>query len=157
MSQTLIVNNNTYNCPTDGDSPGWGEQVSGWMKDVTNVLTTLTAGFISDSINILQDESSSWLEINNLFFLNGVYRGAEITYYVDRLYNTTQEVVEFGKILVVYNTREAKWYMSQGPKVGDAKIQFRIQPSGQMEYWVHTLGGTIDGGKMQFESKPLAI
>ena len=76
MPVTLTVNNQSYEYPIPGDSPGWGEAATGWAEQVTLALNDLQG--ITDisqkTFNILNN-ISTFTDVSGLSFntsLNGV-------------------------------------------------------------------------------------
>jgi len=136
MSKTLIVNNTSFNYPTEGEPPGWGQETTGWAEEVTNVLGTLQA-----SGDILQTTFSIPLtgsgNVSGLLFDTGVVRSAEIKYSVYRTSTASPSgSVETGVITLVYDNSAPsgqKWLLTHEYH-GNSFISFNITDAGQITY-----------------------
>lgn len=158
MSVSLTVNNTTYIFPSPGDEPGWGEEVTGWATEVTNVLSTLVgAGDILETSFTVTNNQSTAADVSGLAFSTATVRSAFIEYSIYRTSDTnTSGNAETGVILLVYDNSAStgnKWLISNGPYVGDAGVSFTVTDAGQVQYTSTDIGSTNYSGTMKFKAR----
>lgn len=160
MSVTLTVNNNPHEFPQTGDSPGWGDAVTGWAEDVTTVLDTLlgSSDITLTSATVLNNQSSV-VNVAGLSFNTGTVRAAIIEYSIYRVSSTNPSgKAETGTISLVYDNSAGagnKWSIAHGQIVGNAGIIFSITDAGQVQYTSTDIGSTSYSGVMKFKARTL--
>jgi len=156
MARQLVVGNTPFNYPDPGDSPGWGQDATGWAQAVTDELSTVanindiseTAFSIANNILVLTD-------ISSLLFNNSTVRAVEITYSIYRVTNLI-ELGEEGTINIIYKNTANTWYLDQRSGGDDSGVLFSITNSGQMQYTSSNVSGTSYSGIMKFRAKTLS-
>jgi hypothetical protein len=126
MAIALTVRNVVFQYPDNKEPRGWGEDATAWAEAITSLLSdvigdadippslaTITAGAINQPISALE-------------FSTLTVRSAIVEYAVTR-----GTLVESGEIRLVYNG--TTWDIAT-EFIGDASIQFTIDPSGQVKY-----------------------
>lgn len=163
MSTPLTVNNQTFNYPSDGQDPGWGEDSTGWATAVTDVLNTiLSPGDILETTFDINDNQTSPLEIQGFAFDSSVSRSASIVY---SAYRTSTDFpaghAETGTITIIYDNNASvgqKWKLAQ-IKNGDSGVLFAISDLGQFTYTSTQIDNGAGGysGTLKFSAKSTAI
>lgn len=157
MSKPLVVNNKTFNYPTPGESPGWGEDATDWAEEVTGVLTNVygTGDIRTSSASISNDTTNG--TVLGLAFDTSTVRSAHITYAITRsgtVAAVASSEVETGTLDIVYNG--STWEISR-MATGDAGItEFTITSAGQVKYTSDDFGAgspvTGYSGTMKFRA-----
>jgi hypothetical protein len=163
MSIPVIINNKTFNYPTDNTDPGWGQEASDAFVEVTDVLGTLLApGDILSTTFDISDDVSVATQIQGLAFDSSLNRSAKIVYSVYRTSTDTPSGnAETGTIDIIYDNLAPvgqKWKMTQN-KNGEAGVVFSISDLGQFSY-ISTQIDTGSGGYsgvLKFSAKSTAI
>ena len=160
MSKALVVNNTTYQYPSPGEDPGWGEGATGWAEEVTNVLNSLLGpgDILETSFNVPSGTSSG--DVAGLLFNSSSIQHAKIDYYVYRRSDSYPSgITESGTIEIVYDNDAgagSKWLFSQ-EGIGDAQISFGItDATGQLTYSSQDIGATNYNGIMKFKASTLS-
>lgn len=152
MSIKLIVNNNTYDYPTAGEPPGWGEDTTGWAVEVTNALASI-GGYntIFEAQMDIPASQAIATDVPTLIFNQSVVHSAEINYRCFRE-TTSTSLMETGIISIMYNPATATWLISQHITVGGGTgISFSITPAGQVQYTAATLAN-YNSGYLRFKT-----
>lgn len=160
MSIPLTINNNTYDYPSPGEDPGWGEPATGWAQAVTDTLNTLVApDDILSTSYIVNNNVTSATDVNRLFFDPGTVRAANISYSVYRVSTSNPTgKVESGTIYLSFDNAASpgsKWLLGQ-QKIGDAEIIFNITDAGQVQYQTTDIGSPGYSGTIKFYAKTLS-
>lgn len=157
MSINLKIQGTTYEFPTNGADPQWGEQISAWAKAVTDTLAVL---FGADDILqrnvILLNNQVSPVFIRGFYFNPVTVRAANIQYSILRKTDSTT-LVESGDILLNYNPAAAanqKWQLVQRTNQSADTI-LTIADDGQVFYSSSNLVGTNYSGIITFSAKTL--
>jgi len=161
MPITLTVNNQPFEYPIAGDSPGWGQPASDWAVAVTSVLTELFGpnDIIQTTFNIANNVSSV-TDITGLFFNTGQVRSAVIEYSIYRMSTATPSgKSEAGIMIIVYDNMAgsgSKWSLTIGPVNGNSGVTFTITYAGQIQYVSTDIGSIGYNSTMKFSAKVLA-
>lgn len=163
MSKTLIVNNKTFDYPSDGQDPGYGGQATDWAVEVTSVLNTILApGDILSTTFDINDNVTVPLQIQGLAFDSSLNRSAVIQYSIYRTCTDSPSGnAESGTISIIYDNLapvNQKWKMTQN-KNGEAGVVLTISDLGQFSYTSSNLDLGAGGysGIMKFSAKSTAI
>ena len=163
MSTPLIVNNQTFNYPTDREDPGWGENASSWAEAVTDVLNTILApGDILTTTFNINDDVTVPTNIQGLAFDPSLSRSANIVYSIYRASTDAPSGnAETGELTIIYDnnaTSGSKWQLAQ-TKNGEAGVVFAITDLGQFTYLSTEINAGAGGyvGIMKFSAKSTAI
>jgi hypothetical protein len=154
MATSLTIDNETFQYPEAGDSPGWGSEATDWAKKVTELLNNLQASDdITQSAFSIANNVSSFTNITGLAFSTATVRAATIEY---SLYRTTSlnELAETGIIQVVYKNTAASWELIRN-FVGDSGVDFEITNTGQLRYKSTNVAGASYSGTLKFRGKTL--
>jgi len=163
MSIPLVVNNKTFNYPSDNQDPGWGADASDWAVEVTDVLNTILApGDILETTFNINDDTSTPTQVQGLAFDPSLSRAATIVYSIYRTSTDTPSGnAEAGEITIIYDNNASvgqKWKMIQ-KKNGEAGVVLTISDLGQFSYTSTEInlgaGGYV--GIMKFSAKSTAI
>ncbi len=161
MPISLTVNSLTFEYPTPGDSPGWGQPATDWSIEVTRVLNDLqgTNDIAETSFNIANNVSS-FTNIAGLTFNTGEVRAATINYSVYRTSTANPSgQAESGILNIVYDNLAgsgSKWAITGTGITGNSGVTFTITDLGQMQYKSTDINATGYSGVMHFRSKALA-
>ncbi len=163
MSIPIIINNKTFNYPTSGEDPSWGDEATSAFVEVAEVLNTiLSPGDILVTTFDINDDTTVPTNIQGLAFDSSLARSAKIVYSVYRTSTDTPSGnAETGEIDIIYDNEApvtTKWKMTQN-KNGDAGIVFSINDLGQFTYTTTQIdlgaGGYV--GILKFSAKSTAI
>lgn len=153
MSEQLRVRNKTFNYPSPGDSPGWGEDATGWAKEVTSTLALLiNSNDILLSTVAIANNVTSASNINKLQFSNTRVRTAIINYQIYRVTSTT-ELVENGNLTIAYKSNTNTWDVQRDFANDNSGIVFSVLSSGQVQYTSSNLSGLNYSGSITFSAK----
>ena len=159
MSTTLIVNQQPFEYPDPGESPGWGQPASDWAGEVTLVLNDLLGPNDITQTTFAIQNNQSISNVVGLVFNTGQVRSSTIDYTIYRVSSTTTSgSVEAGTIRIVYDNNAAtgsKWIMGVYDRVGDAGVVFSITDAGQIQYTSTDIGSISYSGVMHFRAKSL--
>ncbi len=151
MSVLLTVGTETFDFPTSGQDPGWGEPATDWAIAVTAVLATLVGpGDIINTTSAILDNQSTPTTLQGLAFDGAQTRSANVVYNIVRG-STTQA----GTLLVDFNTNASigsKWSITESGTLNDVGVSFSITDAGQVQY-VSSATGTA--GQITFTAKTL--
>jgi hypothetical protein len=163
LSTPLVVNNKTFDYPTDNQDPGWGQDASDWAAEVTEVLANVLApGDILETTFDIADNTSVSAAIQGLAFDSTVTRAASITYSIYRTSTDTPAGnAESGVIDIVYDnqaTAGTKWKMTQRTN-GSSGVVLTISDLGQFSYLSSQIDTGSGGysGTLTFSAKSTAI
>jgi hypothetical protein len=160
VSTPLVVNNKTFNYPSPGESPGWGEEATAWAEEVTSILGTVAGtGDIPTTTATLANDIGSAMPVSELTFNPSVVRGAKIQYSITRTATVSGSSVvkiEEGEMHVVYNG--TSWELIRA-FVGEADIEFTVTNTGQFQYTSSDISGGVGAvgyvGSMKFKATAL--
>lgn len=132
MAITLTVNSIPYEYPEEGDQAPWGEQATGWAKEVTAVLNSIIGpADILETSAIINNNQTTPLDIPGLFFDPAIVRSFTLQLSVYRTYNGN-EVSESIQIYGLW--RGASKWLIQQEGIGNAGVSFDITDAGQFQY-----------------------
>lgn len=163
MSIPIVINNKTFNYPTNNEDPGWGQDASDAFVEVASVLNTILApGDILETTFNINDNTSISTQVQGLAFDPSLSRSASIVYSIYRTStNTPSGNAETGEISIIYDNSATvgnKWKMAQ-IKNGEAGVALSISDLGQFSYTSSQInlgaGGYV--GIMKFSAKSTAI
>lgn len=160
MAISLTINNKTFNIPVAGEDPGWGEDTTGWIREVNKVVNSLfgPGDILETTFNVANNVSSS-ADIVGLAFNPSTIRAAHIEYSIYRISDSeTSGNAETGEIKLIYDDNASsgnKWSFSQ-EYTGDAGVTFDITDTGQLTYTSTDIGATGYTGTMKFKATALS-
>jgi len=156
MAVTLTVGSNSHEFPENNEDPGWGEAVTAWAEDVTDVLGSVSG--VNDksitSVGILNNQSSP-VNVTGLAFSVSAVRSFEAPYIVYRT-NGTDVETESGILRGNYNSQSADWNFTYD-RVGDAGVEFVITAAGQVQYYSDNITGGTYTGLIKYKASTLDI
>lgn len=157
MPISLTVNGVTYEYPSPGENPRWGEDATGWAEEVTALLNTLAGAndIIETSFNVANNQAS-FADIVGLFFNPAVVRSAVVEYAVYRETDSAN-VAETGLIQIIYNQNSPateKWQMTRQYS-GSGGLDIQVLDSGQFQYKSSNMAGSGYDGAVSFKARSL--
>lgn len=160
MAISITINNKTFNIPVAGEDPGWGEDTTGWIREVSAVLNSLVgAGDILESNANIANAQGAPQNIVGLSFDPSTVRAAVVEYSVYRISDTNASGnAETGVIYMVYDNSAApgsQWTLSRDFE-GDAGIGIDIADTGQLTYTSDDIGNAGYSGTMTFKARTLS-
>jgi len=143
--------------PNTGASPVWSDAVIEFAQLVEEALSGLVGtGDISKQAFTLDSSMNpaTNITLTGLSFSTAVVRAAFIKYSVYRSTSAPSPATayEAGEMVIVYNPANPtnqKWEL-QREYVGDGKITFTIDDSGQFSFSTTAITGTAHTGKISF-------
>ena len=157
MSFTITIAGTPIDMPNTSESPNWAPALVQFFKAVENAFTSVIGPYdvppqVMDIAGDAFNPAATPLNINNLSFSSLVIRAAFISYAVSRAATGPITDYEAGNIIVLYNG--SNWDISVD-KIGDAKITFSIDATGQIQFTTATIGTTPHTGKISFKATAL--
>jgi hypothetical protein len=148
LAVSVTINNKTFNIPSPGEDPGWGEEVTDWIVEANKVIGSLFGpGDILETTANLADNQSIAATVVGLAFDSGVLRSAKVEYAINRV-----DIFETGTISLIYDQDAADWLMSQ-ESTSDAGVSFSVTSTGQLQYTSSSTGNT---GTIKFTAEGLS-
>lgn len=151
MSIPVVIQGITYDIPTQGESPPWGDELTSLLQALVNEINSsigpsdiLTTGFAAAN-----NQSSSAI-VTGLSFDPAKVRSAIISYSIYQS-SSTNEFSECGQIFITYKSIAHTWELSQ-VYVGSSAITFSITSAGQIQYTSTDIGSTSYVGKIKFSA-----
>lgn len=152
MATQVTINNTTFNIPSQGASPPWGDDLSSAVIALATALGGINGssdiGLTSFTIANNQVAAASVLGAS---FDTSTVRSAIISYSLYRSSSTT-EMSECGQIFITYKSTAATWEIAR-VGVGDTSVTFTITAGGQLQYVSSNFGGINYSGKLKFSAK----
>lgn len=156
MSKPLTIAGTTYNYPSVGDPPNWGEEATDWAEAVTNTLTSVIGpGDILQSTFLPANNQVAPANVTGLLFDTSVVRAAIIEYSIYRTTNSN-EIVECGSMYLAYKSTAATFELAR-TYAGDGGMTFTVNGSGQLQYTSSNLAGSSYSGKMKYRARALNV
>lgn len=154
MSVTITVGNETFEYPSNGQSPGYGQAATETIQAIADAVASLSGpdDILLTSFTIANNQTS-FTNILGLGFDTSTVRAANITYSVYRTTNSNN-AAETGTIQVVYNSAAASWEINR-EFAGDAGITFQITAGGLLQYKSSNISGSSYSGVIKFLAKTL--
>jgi hypothetical protein len=159
MPKILIVGNEEFEFPIEGENPGYGSEVSDWAEAVTTALETVQK---PNDIPTTSQIPLTQLNINTPTNIPGFAFSTAEVIAIDSKYIFTKTYVLSGNTVVVTEVGFIEgfydltnWSISVRT-VGDAGVSITIQPSGQMQYTLTTAfptGSTSRTLNIAYEAK----
>lgn len=159
MAVKLVLLGTTYEIPSPGESPNWGEALTAYLTAVNEFLTLIIDpnDILPTEENILNNQPSDVL-VKGLVFNSSLVRAANVTYSIIRETDSST-VVETGVLLLNYDPdapATEKWQFTQ--TVNDnAGVILSVTDAGQFYYQSNDLTGANYTGTIKFTSKILRV
>lgn len=159
MAIPLVIRNKTFNYPTQGEDPLWGEDSTDWAQEVTDVLNDLVSSgdILQTSFSVANNQSVS-ADVVGLLIDTGVVRSAIIDYSIYRISTANPSGnAENGTIFAMYDNSAApgsKWIISI-EKNGESGVDLDITDIGQFTYTSSDIGTLGYVGLMKFRSRSI--
>ena len=159
MAISITVNNKTFSIPVAGEDPGWGEDTTAWIREISRVVNSLFGtGDILESTAAIANNQSSAQDILGLAFDPGTVRSALVEY---SIYRTSDSSAagnsESGLILLSYDNDAAagsKWVLSRD-YAGESNVTIDITDAGQLTYESSDIGSSNYVGEIKFRARAL--
>lgn len=157
--RTLVVGNQSFNYPDQGEDPIWGENSTEWAVAITDAIADLqTTGDIAQTSASIANNQSSPATIAALLLDTSNVRSAEISYAIYRISTSNPSGnAESGVIYAIYDDSASsgnKWQISQ-EYTGNAGVVFSIADNGQFSYTSTDIGSLGYSGIIKFRSRSL--
>lgn len=145
MSTNKQVGNNTFEIPDNLEEPGWGEELSEYLKAIADALENVqNVEDILQTTALIQNNISSPTNINGLNFNVSNALGVSIDYYIRRVYNSGSSVLsEYGTIYGDYDG--STFTISRVSATGDAGVIITVTNAGQFQYTSSNLTDQTSG------------
>lgn len=152
MPKVLIVGNEEFDFPVQGDNPDYGEQITDWAEAVSDALTTVQQpNDILPTQASINNNQSTFTNIPGFAFDTSEVISINAEYIVNRSTTSPSQVLtESGTIQGNYNG--TSWRISRSFD-GDADIEFDITSGGQVQYKTANLSGSGYVGSIIFKAK----
>ena len=160
MAVTVIINNKSFDIPSPGDDPGWGEDTTGWIVEANKVIADLFGpGDILETTFAVANGVASPLPIVGLFFDSSTIRSVIIEYSIYRISTANPSGnAESGIISMVYDNSAGageKWSFTV-EAVNNAGVTFSVSDNGQVNYISTDIDSTGYVGVMKFKASALS-
>lgn len=153
----VTLNNKSFQIPEPGQEPGWGEDVTAYLVELSQVLNfLLSPGDIVNSTAIINNNQTVPADVSGLVFLNSETRSARVTYQVKRSV-VGNILIQAGTLYLDWNPQTSSWILTQDYTSGNAGIIFSVTPAGQVQYTTDDLVGTGYVGDIVFSAKTLPV
>jgi hypothetical protein len=153
MSTKLKVNSKVFNFPNEAKEPNWGQVITDWATEVTEILDNeFGDGSIAETQSIIENNVSNAAQkaVAGLVFNNSVVKSAIVSYRIYRKTNLSTEASESGQLTVLYSETDLlnKWSIQREINNGDPSlVYFDIDNTGQVKYHSSDqLVSGLDGG-----------
>lgn len=149
MSVTVTVGNETFEYPSNAQSPGWGAVATETIQKIAEVLNSLSGpdDILQTTFSIANNQVA-FANVTGLGFDNTTVRSATVTYSAYRV-TGSNELAESGTIQVVYKNNDDSWELSR-EFVGDAGLIFSITDGGLFTYKSSSVSGSGYSGVLKF-------
>jgi len=160
MPVTVTLNNTQFTIPSPGEDPGWGEDTTAYLVELSNVISSLLGpgDLLETTFNVANNISVAE-NIVGLNFDTATVRAAIVTYSVYRISTANPSgTAESGTMVMVYDNSASagnKWLLAQESN-GDAGISFLITDLGQFTYTTNDIDAAGYSGVMKFTAKTLS-
>lgn len=155
MSISVTISGTTYELPTQGTNPAWGDDLSDIIVALVAVANNTTGpGDIQTTTFVIPNNQTSPIPVTGLFFDQATIRSAQVNYSID-LSSSSTELVENGSILVNYNTTTNTWNQSQFSN-GFTGVVFSIS-NGQLAITSPNISGSSYSGALSFNARALEV
>lgn len=134
------VNSKVFNIPDPGKQPNWAKDVTGWIKEVSTVLSSIAGlGSITETQSVIENGINSLTpkSIAGLIFNSSLTTSAEVAYRIYRKTQNTTALAESGVLRVQYSAVDPlnKWTIQREILVGEPTfIYLDIDNNGQVKY-----------------------
>jgi hypothetical protein len=152
MPIPVTIQSQTYEYPSPGDQPGWGEDAT----DAFVALVTKVNGIspntdiVAGSASIANNQSSP-VNVTTLIFDSGVVGAAIIEYHLTRTV-TGASISEQGTLSIDYSN--GVWYIQRELSSGvDTGVVFSITNAGQIQMTSSNIAESSYVGNMSFRAR----
>lgn len=150
MPKTLIVGNDSFEYPVEGDNPGYGESATAWAEAVSRALLTVqqpndvpvTTAAIINNVTVPTPILGFTFDTSEVIAINGEY--------IVKRRTDSQNLVQNGVIQGNFNGQN--WNITH-ESTSDAGITFDITASGQIVYTTTDVSGSNYVGEIIFKAK----
>ena len=152
MPKKLVVGNEEFEIPLQGENPDWGTEVTDFLEAVAGALETVQQpnDVLLTTANIANNQTTP-ANIAGFSFTTAEVQAINCEFFVSR--STTspaQTITESGSI--VGNFNGTAWSITI-VSVGYAGITFSITPAGQIQYVSTNIIGSGYVGAIKFKAK----
>lgn len=152
MPKILIIGNQEFEFPVEGENASWGEQVTDWATAVTEALETVQKpNDLLDTTAAINNNQTTFSNIPGFSFDTSQVISIEAKYIINRsTVSPSVKITESGKI--EGNFDGTSWKISISGE-GEADVEFDITPSGQIQYKSSNMTGSGYVGQIIFSAK----
>lgn len=148
MAITLIVNNQPFEYPEQGEQQPWAEGATGWANEVTKVLNSVNGpSDILESSATINNNITIPTDISGFFFDSTTVRSFAVRGNIYRNIDGTEHTEEF--LLTGLYQGTSGWALGQ-QGLGSAGVSFTITNLGQIQYTSSNLAGSVHTGLIKF-------
>lgn len=152
MPKILVVGNDSFDFPTEGENGNYGEQVTSWAEAVTDALTTVQQpNDLSRTTAQILNNVSVPTAVSGFLFDSSEVVSINAEFVVNRSTSSPSVVlVQSGVIEGNYDGSE--WVITVR-SIKNAGISFDISNSGQITYTTNNMIGANYSGQIIFRAK----
>lgn len=152
MSKTLVIGNEEFEFPEEGENSGYGESVTDWAEAVTDALSSVQKpNDITDTSATILNNISSPTAIPGFSFDTSEVIAITGEYIVTRSTDVPAvTLVEDGEIRGNFNG--TSWTISHKCR-GASGVSFDITSGGQITYTSTNMTGSAYAGEIIFKAK----
>lgn len=152
MPKKLIIGNEVFDFPLQGENSDYGESITDWATAVTEALETVQQpNDILTTSAAINNNQLTFTNIPSFTFDTTEVIAIEAEYIVIRSTQSPQvQVTESGKLEGNFNGVD--WVISQSYD-GEAEIEFNITSSGQVQYKTNEMVGLGYVGQIIFKAR----
>ncbi|PCI45881.1 MAG: hypothetical protein COB41_00385 [Proteobacteria bacterium] len=160
MSITVVINNTSFKIPSPGEDPGWGDDTTAYLVEVSKVLNSLLGpgDLLETTFNVANDISVAE-DIVGLAFDTGTVRAVIIEYSSYRVSDANPSGnAETGVLMMIYDNSASagnKWLLVQDSSE-DSGITFSVTDVGQFQYTSTDIDSTNYSGVLKFKARTLS-
>lgn len=138
----VTINGNVYNVADPGTEAGWGEDTTGAIVDLANVVNSLTGTeYKSDSSAILANNTGTLTDVPSLAFTSANTRNVTVKYSI--LVNATTDLTENGVLNLHYDVATTSWKIQREFTGDDSKVILDVTSAGQVQYKTPSYPGHV--------------
>lgn len=152
MSIAVNIQGATFNIPTQGTTPPWGDDVVALLQALVNVANSSvgSADILTTNFALTNNQASA-TNVVGLSFDTSQVRSAIVSYSI-YISTNSNELSECGNIYLTYKSASNTWELAQN-YAGTSGVIFSITTAGQVQYTSSNVSGTSYLGKMKFSAK----
>lgn len=157
MSKKVTIGTTTYNLPTEGSSPAWGEDMSAIIQALIDVANNSQGpNDILESSATIANSGTFPAQIPGFYFDPSTVRSFVAEYTISRKIDPGTGQVEHLESGTVYGNHGLDGWTIAVTNVGDSKTELNIDSLGNLTYNPEILTGTGYTGVIRFIAKSVS-